>query len=54
MDARGIAVNDLYSHALREIGRIQPPDDVHFTADGYRYLGQQAASIIAASLEPGE
>jgi lysophospholipase L1-like esterase len=47
MEAHGIAVNDLYGHALREIGRIQPPDDVHFTEEGYRYLGQQVASVIA-------
>lgn len=50
MEAHGVAVNDLYSHALREIGRIQPPDDVHFTEEGYRYLGQRVASVIAGAL----
>jgi hypothetical protein len=51
METNGVAVNDLYSCAVGELDRFQPPDDVHFTEDGYRYLGEQVATVIASVLD---
>lgn len=51
MESHGVDFNDLYGHAIGELNRIQPPEDVHFTPEGYRYLGEQVAKVIAAALD---
>jgi lysophospholipase L1-like esterase len=50
MDAHGIPINDLYACALPELARIQPPRDVHFTEEGYRFLGARVAAVITEQL----
>jgi len=41
-----LAVNDLYSFALRRLDSIQLPANVHFTEDGSAILGSQVVSRI--------
>lgn len=41
-----LAVNDLYSFALRRLDSIQLPSNVHFTDDGSAILGTQVVSRI--------
>lgn len=44
--AHSLAVNDLYSFALRRLDSIQLPANVHFTDDGSAILGTQVVSRI--------
>ena len=50
MTAHGIAINDLYACALPELDRLISSDGCHFTADGYRHLGRQVATVIQGEL----
>ncbi len=51
MATRGVSTNDLHSYALLALPGIQKADgDVHFTDEGYVYLGEQVAQEIAAVL----
>lgn len=43
----GVAIHDLYSHALPELGSIQREKNVHFSGDGSEFLG---GSVVAALL----
>ncbi len=49
MEEEGIAVNDLYGFALARLDVIQRPEDVHFTKEGSRLLGEQVAAAILAA-----
>ena len=50
MDARGIAIDDLYAFALPKLDKIQIPANVHFTADGSKVLAEQVARSILEAL----
>ncbi len=50
MAAHGIVINDLYACALPELDRLISTDGCHFTADGYRHLGRQVATVIQGEL----
>jgi acyl-CoA thioesterase-1 len=50
MDRFGVALNDLYSVALPQLGRIQQPANVHFTPEGYRVLAEAVVAAIRAQL----
>lgn len=53
MTANGVVTNDLHAYALLGLPSIQKAyGDVHFTAEGYVYLGKQVAREIYAIL-PG-
>lgn len=45
-----IRINNLHHHALLKIGDIQKPNDVHFTAEGSRYLAEKVAAEIEEEL----
>ena len=45
-----IRINNLHHHALLKIGDIQKPNDVHFTAEGSRYLAEKVAAEIQKEL----
>jgi len=50
MDARGIAIDDLYTFALPKLAEIQRPANVHFTPEGSRVLAEQVGAAISAAL----
>lgn len=50
MKRQGVAVNDLYSLAMKRLAEIQIPDNVHFTPAGSRVLAEQVAASILAAL----
>ncbi|MGD9498386.1 MAG: SGNH/GDSL hydrolase family protein [Armatimonadota bacterium] len=52
MHAHGIAIDDLYSFALPQLGVIQRPHDVHFTPGGSAVLARQVVASIEAALAP--
>lgn len=50
MKRQGVAVNDLYSLAMKRLAEIQIPDNVHFTPAGSQVLAEQVAASILAAL----
>lgn len=52
MQSRGVIVNDLFAKVTPHLASFQPPNDVHFNADGYAFLGRQVAEAIQQAL-PG-
>jgi hypothetical protein len=46
MQRHQIRVNDLYAHMLPMLEMYQRPRDVHYTAEGYTFLGQKVAAEI--------
>lgn len=51
MNANGIAINDLHTHAMKELPGIAiKPGDVHFTTAGYQHLAAQVAQEIRSVL----
>jgi acyl-CoA thioesterase-1 len=53
MREMGVEIDDLWSVVNPSLTTLQQPHDAHFTAEGYRVLGIEAASKIGRDL-PGE
>lgn len=53
MKAANIPTDDLHAHALAKPG-VQLPANVHYTAEGSRYLAEKVATEIAARLPGGQ
>lgn len=51
MQRHGIAIDDLFTAVTPHLAAFQPPNDVHFTADGYTFLGQTVAQAIEQALK---
>ena len=51
MAEKGVVVNDLFTAITPQLSTLQNPDDVHFTAAGYEFLGEKVATVIAGELE---
>jgi hypothetical protein len=51
MQRHGVVVDDLYAFIEPHLAEVQPPKDVHFTAQGYDMLGGQVAEAILGTLE---
>lgn len=51
MKKRGIAIDDLFAAITPQLARLQNPNDVHFNAEGYEFLGQQVASALLAVMK---
>jgi hypothetical protein len=47
MTQHGVIVNDLFSAVSPHLAEYQPPNDVHFTAAGYDFLGQRVAQAVS-------
>lgn len=50
MQQHAIPVNDLFAAITPHLSTMQNPDDVHFNAQGYDFLGQTVATAITAAL----
>lgn len=50
MDEHGIAIDDQYSFALKNLKKIQRPANVHFTPEGSKELAKQAVAAIQTAL----
>ncbi len=46
MEARGVAINDLYAFAKPRLARLQNPKDVHFSQRGSNALGNQVVRHV--------
>lgn len=46
MEENGIAINDLHAFALSQLEKIQLPNNVHFTDEGYVFLGGEVAKHL--------
>lgn len=46
MKKQGVIVNDLFTAITPKLAELQNPNDVHFNAAGYRFLGQRVAEAI--------
>ena len=51
MKGRGISIDDLFTAVTPQLARLQNPNDVHFTAEGYEFLGQQVAVALLAAMK---
>ncbi|MDC0262098.1 SGNH/GDSL hydrolase family protein [Planctomycetaceae bacterium] len=47
----GVVTNDLFTAITPHLEQMQKPNDVHFNASGYEFLGQRVADAILASLK---
>ena len=54
MEKNGVAVDDLYAFALKQLDKIQRPKNVHFTPEGSAVLAKQVAASIVKALEQDE
>jgi len=50
MKKHGVAMDDLFTAITPHLSEMQNPNDVHFNAGGYDFLGGTVASAIEASL----
>lgn len=50
MAAAGVKTDDLYTHAKAKLKEIQKAADVHYTADGSKYLAEKVVAEITAEL----
>lgn len=50
MSAAGIPTDDLCAHAAAKLKDVQLPANVHYTPQGYHYLAEKVASVIAENL----
>jgi lysophospholipase L1-like esterase len=46
-----VAVNDLFTIVTPHLETFQNPNDVHFNAAGYEFLGQRVAEVVEAVLK---
>jgi lysophospholipase L1-like esterase len=51
MKAEGVRINDLHAHAVKGPKGIQLPANVHYTAEGSKYLAEKVAGEIEATLK---
>ncbi len=52
MQKQGIAVDDLFAAITPRLAELQNPNDVHFNAKGYDFLGETVATKIESFLKP--
>ena len=50
MEENKIPTDDLYSFALPQLSKIQRPENVHYTDEGYEILAKKVAESIEAAL----
>lgn len=53
MEKHGVLTDDLYSAINPRLPELQNPNDVHFTAAGYDFLGKTVAQSIANIMKSG-
>lgn len=51
MAKHDVATDDLFTAITPHLGEMQNPNDVHFNAAGYNFLGQQVAEAIIQALK---
>jgi hypothetical protein len=51
MEKHGIATNDLFAAITPHLAEMQNPNDVHFNAKGYDFLGETVAKAIEAAVK---
>lgn len=50
MQGRPIRINDLYAHVFPQLETYQRTRDVHYTAEGYAFLGRKVALAIQQAI----
>jgi lysophospholipase L1-like esterase len=50
MKKHGVATDDLFAAITPHLASMQPPDDVHFNAQGCEFPGQRVADSIRKAL----
>lgn len=50
MKKHGIPTDDLFTAITPHLVKLQNPNDVHFTADGYEFLGEKVGESVLARL----
>jgi len=51
MQKHGIAIDDLFTAITPNLEKMQNPNDVHFNAGGYDFLGKQVAASLEAAIK---
>ena len=53
MAKHGVATDDLFTAITPHLEKMQNPNDVHFNAVGYEFLGQRVAEAIITAMPQG-
>ena len=51
MKKHGVAIDDLFADITPQLQKLQNPNDVHFNAAGYDFLGSRVAAAIEAAMK---
>ena len=51
MKENGVAIDDLNTAVTPQLAKLQNPKDVHYNAEGYKFLGGEVAKSIEAALK---
>lgn len=51
MNEQGVSINDLHSYMLPKFDQLHLPEDLHYTPEGYDFLAQRVAEVIATALK---
>jgi lysophospholipase L1-like esterase len=51
MASHSVAIDDLFAAITPQLATLQNPNDVHFTAAGYDFLGSEVAQSIVPHLK---
>ena len=51
MKKHGIPTDDLFTAITPHLAKLQNPNDVHFTGEGYDFLGTQVGEAILGQLK---
>lgn len=46
-----VAIDDLFADITPQVQKLQNPNDVHFNAAGYDFLGSRVAAAIETALK---
>lgn len=50
MQKHNVAIDDLFGTITPHLAKLQNPNDVHFNAEGYQFLGKQVAKVLETQM----
>lgn len=50
MQKQNVVIDDLFGAITPHLAKLQNPNDVHFNAEGYEFLGKQVATVLETQI----
>ena len=50
MQKHNVVIDDLFGAVTPHLAKLQNPNDVHFNAEGYEFLGKQVATVLETQI----